>query len=362
MKIVIVAGGTGGHFYPGLSVAHRLVEKGEEVRFVVRKNDYVIPFLEREKIPFDSISASGLSRSMHPKNILSLFQILKGFCQSYFILRSIGPDVLLVMGGYLSFPPAVAARLLGIPIVLHEQNVKPGLANRWLGRLARKVALSFEESKSHFGSQAQLTGNPIRKSLNELPGKEEICREMGLENNVPILLIFGGSQGAHGLNALCLDALTRLDPDVNRVQVVHLTGKLDESWIKEQTKGLKCRILVSAYCHTMEKLYAISDLILCRAGASTISELMAIKKPAILVPYPYATDQHQKANADVLGKKGAVLVFEERELSGERLKTIFVDLLENPGKLADMKSAYQKIDQPNSEPTEHIIRLLKDVF
>src|SRR5258708_6835683 len=162
MRMVIAAGGTGGHFYPGLAVAQALRERGDHVEFIVRRNDYVAPLLERENFGQKEIFASGLNRSLHPKNIRALFKLAIGTLQCFFYFLKRRPQAVLVMGGYLSVPAALAAHRLKIPVLLHEQNVTPGLANQLLGRLASRVALSFEASRPFFKRAAVLTGNPVR--------------------------------------------------------------------------------------------------------------------------------------------------------------------------------------------------------
>src|SRR5262245_55773702 len=199
MNVLIVAGGTGGHFYPGLAVAKALIREGNSVQFLVRKNDYVIPLLERESITYVAISASGLQRRLDPRNLLLPFKLAAGFFQSIAHLSKKRPALMLVMGGYLSVPPAVAAKFLGIPVVLHEQNLKPGLANWMLSFVSHKVAVSFRESEKYFKGQAVYTGNPIRPEFAQLPTRESALAHWGLDSAKKTVLIFGGSLGSKPL-------------------------------------------------------------------------------------------------------------------------------------------------------------------
>jgi UDP-N-acetylglucosamine--N-acetylmuramyl-(pentapeptide) pyrophosphoryl-undecaprenol N-acetylglucosamine transferase len=357
VKVVIVAGGTGGHFYPGLAVAGNLQESGDRVFFIVRQNDIVIPLLEREKIPFGTIQAAGFDRKGFLKNIAAIFKIAVGFFESLRWLNQEKPQVLLAMGGYLSVPVAFAARFLRIPILLHEQNVTPGLANRLLSRLAKRIAISFKESEESFSKKKViLVGNPIRKEFRRLPGKEESLRHWKLKTELPTLLVFGGSQGAHRINELILGAVQEL---ANlKFQILHFTGPHDEEWIKSEYEKINLPSFVGAYCHEMSKAYAASDLVLCRAGASTISELVAAKKPAVLIPYPYATDNHQWANAQILTQRGGADVFEQKDLSGEKLKEVLRNLIFNQKRIVQMGLSYDGFEP---WPTESAIKINEEL-
>lgn len=330
MKVIIAAGGTGGHFYPGLAVARELIQSGSTVSFIIKKGDYVLPLLEREKIPFVAISAGGFKRSLHPKNILAVLKLIQGFFQAFRFLLKEKPSTLLVMGGYLSVPPALAAWILKIPVFLHEQNVLPGLANRCLSRLASRVAVSFPESLPVFGTKAILTGNPVRREFLTLPDQGTARKKWNLDPSKLTILIFGGSLGAHRLNQLVIEAIEQLPLYADRFQILHITGASDVTWAQSRYEKTPFRHYVDSYCHDMPSAYAASDLVIARSGASTVSELMVVKKPALFVPYPLATGGHQTANAKVLADRGAARIYEQKDLSNGELKVILEGHMAQP--------------------------------
>ncbi len=356
MRIAIAAGGTGGHFYPGLAVAKELQRSGESFFFIIKKGDYVRPLLDREKIPYHLISAAGFQRKFSPKIFVGVFNLVAGFFQSIKILRSEKPAALLVMGGYLSAPPALAAHLLGIPVVLHEQNVIPGLANRFIRHFVRKVAISFPGS-AKFDTKAVLTGNPIRAEFSNLPTKAEARKKWGLEFDKFTLLVFGGSLGAQKLNNLVLSAFEQMDP-VN-LQVIHIAGPLDVISVRDRYERLPFKSYVDSYCHDMPAAYAACDWVVCRAGASTISELMVVKKPSILVPYPLATDDHQTANARVLADVGAALLHQQKELTVENLRDIFEKLI--AGTMRIGSEGFQRLPIDPALASQKIAALIREV-
>jgi UDP-N-acetylglucosamine--N-acetylmuramyl-(pentapeptide) pyrophosphoryl-undecaprenol N-acetylglucosamine transferase len=330
MKFIVAAGGTGGHFFPGLAVARALIAQGHHIFFVIKKGDYVRPLLEREKIPYWAIHSAGLKRRLAPSNLLVPLRLVQGFAQSLSMLRSQRPDALLVMGGYLSVPPALAARALGIPVVLHEQNVVPGLANKMLSRLAARVAVSFEPGLAAFGDKSILTGNPVRAEFGRLPALSEARARFHLNPTKQTLLVFGGSLGARRLNELITGALARLESYAERVQVLHITGANDVDRMRERYGKLKFESHVDGFCHDMPAAYAACDGVIARAGASTVAELLVVRKPALLVPYPLATDGHQTANANVLKRRGLADVREQRDLTVESLAGLLEMFFKDP--------------------------------
>jgi len=359
MKIVIVAGGTGGHFYPGLAVAKACLKKEFSVQFIVRRSDYILPFLEREKIPYYEIYAAGLKRSLDPRNILVFIKIFFGWMTSIKIFLLDRPDVVIAMGGYLSLPPAMAANLLRIPVVLHEQNVIPGLANKLLGKMAKRIALSFEKSASTFPpTKITVTGNPVREEFRQMPSQQEALSFYNLDTHKKTILVFGGSLGAHFINFGVAESLSFLKSYATQFQFLHFTGMKDETAIKDVYSQLSFNHYVSSYCHEMEKAYAAADLVVCRAGATTIAELLAVRKPALLIPYPYATAGHQRANANVLADMKAAEVYEEKELQTGDLKKILQKIMDDPFRIDDMRKAYQKNPLNPFHATAKILQLL----
>lgn len=327
MKVLVVAGGTGGHFYPGLSVAKELVKNGAEVRFVVRTCDVVIPLVQKDGFSYSTILAGGFQRSLSLRNVYSVLKLLIGTVQSFFVLLSFRPDVLLVMGGYLSIPPALVAKLFGIPIVMHEQNVKPGLANRLLGRWANTIGVAFEAGKKYFSGNVLVVGNPVRPEFHSLPDRAVAAQRFNLNPSKKTLLVFGGSLGARRLNDYVVQALRQMSELAGTWQVIHISGPADEERVRAAYVESPFACFVSGYCHDMASAYALADLVLCRAGASTISELAVLRKPSFLVPYPFASENHQWANAAVLADIGAAEAHDENDLAKEKLRPLLSVLL-----------------------------------
>ncbi len=325
-KVMVVAGGTGGHFYPGLAVAKELKNSGASVHFVLRARDAVVPLVEKEGFAYSTIMAGGFERKISFKNFLSIAKLKIGCIQSFFLLLRQKPDVVLVMGGYLSIPPALLAKFFGIPVVLHEQNVKPGLANRVLGRWAKEIMVAFDDGKKYFSGHVTVVGNPVRPEFLALPGKKEALFRFDLNPAKKTLLVFGGSLGAHRLNELVVQSLAELRELASGWQILHVTGKADEERTKAAYAELSFAHHVTGYCHDMALAYAAADIIVCRAGASTVSELAVVKKPALLVPYPFASENHQWANALVLKDNGAV-VSDEKDLAGGRMAHLLGSLM-----------------------------------
>jgi UDP-N-acetylglucosamine--N-acetylmuramyl-(pentapeptide) pyrophosphoryl-undecaprenol N-acetylglucosamine transferase len=283
MRAVIVAGGTGGHFYPGLAVAQEWISKKNDVVFFVRKSDFVLPSLQKEKISYEEISAAGFSRKLNFQLFTAFFKLMGGFWQSIIKLRRIKPHLVFVMGGYLSVPVALAAWFLRIPIVLHEQNAIPGLANRLVSKFASKIALSFDTSKTYFSGSVQVTGNPVRQEFYDLPDKSAALEKFNLKNDRFTILVFGGSQGAKRINDLFIKVLLELKNLKDSMQFILISGPKEENEAKSQLKNSPFHYYLAGYCHDMRSAYAASDFVICRSGASTVSELLAVQKPALLI-------------------------------------------------------------------------------
>jgi UDP-N-acetylglucosamine--N-acetylmuramyl-(pentapeptide) pyrophosphoryl-undecaprenol N-acetylglucosamine transferase len=210
-----------------------------------------------------------------------------------------------------------------------------------IGRLSNIIAVSFEPSRDYFKRESVVTGNPVRTIFKTLPTPQNARKSFGLDPDTPTLLVFGGSLGAHRLNQWVLECFSRSPELVQRFQVLNITGPKDETEMKEAYRKLGMKHKVMGYCHDMPSAYAAADALVARAGASTVTELIAVKKPALLVPYPFATDNHQKANADILGAIGAAVVFEEQGKTSEEFTAVLSELL-NQERLAAMSKNYSK--------------------
>lgn len=326
MRVLIAAGGTGGHLLPGLAAAKALRARGHAVHFLVKRDGRSPEFLSREGFPSTAFHFTGFPRGVSPALLTYPLKLLLAFLAARRTLRRENPDVFLGMGGYVSVPGGLAARIAGVPIVLHEQNTRAGLANRLLSRWARVVATSFErtEGLSPRAGRRAWTGLPLRPDLTP-PDPAAARRELGLDSDAPTLLIFGGSQGARALNRWAVHALDAL-PAGGGWQVIHLTGPADEATVRDAHGRGGRRAFVRAFWSNMAAAYAAADAVVARAGANTVMELWRVGRPALLVPFPSATDDHQTANAGFLAERGHARVVAEKDLRPESLAEFLAGL------------------------------------
>lgn len=318
-RALVAAGGTGGHFYPGLVAAQELRARGWEVCFLVRKDDPAREKLDAEAIPYVEVDLRGLPRALSLDLLKFPFRLLGAQRLLNRVVRSFKPDLAVGMGGYLTFPLIAAARFRGVPAAIHESNSVLGLANRASRRLGASVFWGLPPRSG----DGRVVGTPIRPSLSKAPSRDEACRRLGFDPSKPVVLVFGGSQGAAGLNA---GVPLALRPFSEHPQVLHLAGrgKADETRARYGTRPAK----VLEYTEDMATAYAAADLVICRSGASTLAELAALKKPSVLVPYPHATDDHQTENARVFDAVGVAELVRESEL-GARLGGAVREMLES---------------------------------
>ncbi len=343
VRVIIAAGGTGGHLFPALALAEGLRERGARVLFVGRKKGMEAKLLNGKGFRLAKISSSALKRGFSLTTPLLPFVVAKGIRESLSIFREFHPRVVVGMGGYVSFPLCLAARVRDIPILLQEQNLLPGLTNRLLAPLATEVCLSFPESRRYLkGRSVRVTGNPVR-GLRRW-GRKEARQELGLGGSQKVLLVLGGSQGAHSLNlaiGASLDALLR-----RGIGLIWQTGKRDYQWAKERTRGLQVK--VEPFFDDMGLIYSAADLVMSRAGGSTIAEITLLGKPSILVPYPFSTGGHQRLNAQALVRRGAAQVLEDRDLTGEALVGLVIPLLGDEKRLRGMANAAAQMAKPGA--------------
>ena len=329
MKVMIAGGGTGGHVYPGIAVAEELVRSIPDVQvlFVGGQKGVEAQVVPESGFRIRFVTTRGFPRRAWWRWPGALFANMLGLFQALGVVMQERPDVVLGTGGYVSGPVALAAILLRRKLVLQEQNSIPGLANRWLARVADEVHLSFTEARAYFARKDNLkiTGNPVRAYV--LGGdRATAMREFGLVDGKPTVFVFGGSRGAHRINEASLEAMRRLKGRVD-VQFILQTGREDFEWAQRtvESEGLPARVV--PYLRQMQLAYAAADLVVCRSGAMTLAEIAACGTPAILVPYPHAAHNHQEVNARNLVERGAAGLILDRELSGERLAKEIAHLL-----------------------------------
>lgn len=350
MKILIAGGGTGGHVFPGIAVAEELKahHPNVEVLFIGGKRGIESTAVPEAGFRLRTLPTAGFPRRQMWRWPGAALVNLWGLLQAFLILLTERPKVVLGTGGYVSGPVSVAAKVLGVPLLLQEQNSIPGLTNRWLSRLADEVHLSFLEARSHFPRRDHLkvTGNPVRRFI--LSGdREPGLREFRLSSQHPTLFIFGGSLGAKRITAAAVDALRRLKGRVD-VQCILQTGKDEFESVKATVEKEQLPATVLAFVKKMHLAYAAADLVVCRAGAMTLAEIAVCGRPSILVPYPYAAHDHQRVNAQNLADRGAAVVIEDAELDGERLAKEIAHLLADKTALSRMSANARLFARPDA--------------
>jgi UDP-N-acetylglucosamine--N-acetylmuramyl-(pentapeptide) pyrophosphoryl-undecaprenol N-acetylglucosamine transferase len=342
LRVVIAGGGTGGHLYPGIAVAREFQEAaGAAVTFLTTPKAVTTRILERYGFPWEALE----SRALKGEGIFSRARALLSLPGSVKAARrrleALSPHLVLGMGGHTSFPVGVAAYRWGIPLALHEQNAIPGAANRWLSRLARRVFISFPESRGHLPPEKTVwTGNPIRR---------EFFQEWPPRPATPFtVLITGGSQGARRLNLEVTGALPQILDLKERLHFIHLTGEADLDVVTEAYRASVFAAEVMAFTDEMPGLMARAHLIVCRAGASTLAELAAVGRAALLVPYPFAANNHQEHNARFLTEAGAAELILNKEFTAARFADKIRQLLAAPEKLAAMEAAARRLAKPDA--------------
>ncbi len=335
-KVVIAGGGTGGHLFPGLALA-RAIKRSDmtiEIEFVGTKRGIESKVLPREGFKLKSIVSSGLSGKKGLSKWISWSKVPIGAAQSMCFLMRNRPDLVVGVGGYASAPLVFSAWLLRIPILIHEQNVFPGMANKWLGKIANKVAVSYKESKKFFNEKkVEVTGNMIH---------EELCKPreiFPLPSKQPIeILVLGGSQGAHSINMAMIEALDFLSGCEDRLHITHQTGDADYEIVKKNyaSKGFSANVM--SFITDMPVRYRLASLVICRSGATTIAEVTAAGRVSLLVPFPYAANNHQEYNARVIETANAGEVILDQEISGERLANSIKRTMDEPDNLRVMEN------------------------
>ena len=343
-RVMIMAGGTGGHVFPALAVARELRARGCEVSWLGSPRSFESRLIPGEGIAFDTIDSFRLRGQGLFSLLLAPLRLLRAIVQARRVLRSRRPQVVLGMGGFASGPGGLAARVLGIPLVIHEQNRVPGLTNHWLARLADRVLEAFPGSFDA-GLRARACGNPVRPEILALPAPAERFAERA--DTVPGLLIMGGSLGAQALNEVLPEALARIAPE-RRPQVLHQAGRGKQEQTLRDYREQRVEARVVEFIDDMPGALAQADLAVCRAGALTISELAAAGLGSILVPYPYAVDDHQTRNAAYLCDAGAAILIPQSELSADYLAQVLEQLTCDRGRLLKMAEAARDRASPDA--------------
>jgi UDP-N-acetylglucosamine--N-acetylmuramyl-(pentapeptide) pyrophosphoryl-undecaprenol N-acetylglucosamine transferase len=347
IRLLLTGGGTGGHLFPAVATAQEFQKQmpDTEVLFVGTKRKVDTKSLGAYGFASESILCYGL-KGKNPLELLKAVAVLPvSYLQALIIIRRFKPDIILGVGGYVTGPVVAAGKNLGIPVVIHEQNSVPGLANRKLGRIAGRVCLSLPGSGTEFPAEKILyTGNPVRSKILELAGKS-LPQKRGRRT----LLILGGSQGAQAVNGLITKALCSFtDTELQEIRVIHQTGDRDEEQVRNayQKRGIDAE--VAGFFRQMHEIYEQADLVVSRAGATTLSEIAVLGKPAILIPYPFAADNHQEKNGQYYVSGGGAVQFAQKELTAEQLGVTILGLINNEEKLDNMGAAMKRLAFPDA--------------
>jgi len=349
--LIVSGGGTGGHLFPGIAVAEAFLDRypGSRVLFVGTGRQTDARVLANRKFETATISSQGLKGKSLAQRLAALLQLPLSTLSALRLLRKFRPQLVLGVGGYVTGPVLVAAKMLGIATCIHEQNSVPGMANRKLGRLVDRIFLSIPGSERYFApGKWVMTGNPLRRELTAA-AEEKREKKAGLT-----LLVLGGSLGAHRVNTLMVGAMAILQNSAAQLRVIHQTGSDDEQMVAGRYKELGIRAEVAAFFTDMAGLYRRADLVVSRAGATTLAEITAFGLPMMLIPYPFAADDHQRKNGEYLVHGGAAVMFRQEELTEQRLAEEISALLADEQRRRQMGQAARRLARP--EATAEIVK------
>ena len=342
---LIAGGGTGGHLFPGIAIARELEKRFErpEIIFVVGRRKMEEEILSRHGYVSRYIDVEGIKGRGIKQGAIVLAKLPKSLLQSIFIIREASPLLVLGMGSYSAGPVCLAAKFMRIPTAIHEQNSYPGLTNRLLVKVVDRAFISFEESRTHLKcSSLYLTGSPVREEF--IPDHDT----GGSDNAQFTILVVGGSQGARAINRAFAEALLVMKNRGRHPEVIHQTGKADYDKVVEDYGKKELKGEIVPFIQDMAGAYKRADLVVSRAGALTIFELSAMGKPSILIPYPYAANQHQEINARSLVRAGAAEMIHQRDLTGEGLSNVLMKYMEHSFLLKEMGRQATKMGRPDA--------------
>lgn len=355
MRIIVTGGGTGGHIYPAISVAKGLLAGKNDCKilYVGTRLGMEAGLVPENGLDFRGISGQGLPRRAGLDTIRAAGSGLKALWETKQILRDFKPDLVFGTGGYVSGPVVLTAAIFGIPSLIHEQNVLPGKTNQFLARIVKKVLLSFPESTAHFGpgTKTEVVGLPVREEIGKIDRKTGAAA-LGVNPQLKTILITGGSRGALNINRAAVTVLSRLEKNAG-MQIIWATGSATHAEIMRELAAQNINverpgIKILEYIQHMPEALACSDLCICRAGAATLAELSAAGKAGILVPYPFAAENHQEYNARVMEAKGAAQVILDKNLNGEILWDTIDKIISNNFILEEMGLRSREVFRPGA--------------
>lgn len=349
MRVMITGGGTGGHTSPAVAIIEELHKRDPRLlaQWVGRKGAIEERVSRATGVPFRHVPVEGWPRGRSVRKVWSMMKLGLGVTRAIVYIKRFEPQVVVGVGGYVCIPLCYAAQKLGVPVVLHEQNKRLGMANRLLAPKAARLLLSYPDTLGDYPREkAQVVGNPVRAGFLKPPAQAESRARFNLDPDVPVVLVTGGSQGARSVNAAVADAVTRFEP--GSVQFLWMTGKADIEMGKAAAQQAGVRVEPTAFIDDMPAACAAADLMVCRAGASSTAEIAMMGKPSILIPYPLATDNHQEQNARAFADAGASVLLLDKECTGDRLSGLIRECLGDPQRLRVMGRAAAGLARPGA--------------
>lgn len=340
MKFIIVAGGTGGHIYPGIAIAQQIKQRdsGAEILFIGSQEGLEYSLVRRQGFEIELIRARALLRKFSYKALTAPFVSLIGFAQAYGLVKRFQPDAVISTGGYVSLPVVMAAKLLKIKIFICEQNILAGAVNRLCGRLASERFLAFENTSCLKG---EVVGNPVRQEIVKAQ-RGPARKDLGY-NGEKVVLVMGGSQGSKKMNEVVVSAIDKLPQGVS---VLHIVGERDFGWVSRLIEGRTLsNYWAVKYAHDMADTLAAVDIVVSRAGATAIAEFLVRALPMVLVPFPFAAEDHQRLNARAIADQGAAVVVENEDFTDKKFVQVVSDTLQNYDK---MRQAAAKLARPEA--------------
>lgn len=327
LKILIACGGTGGHLFPGIAVGEALRARGHQVMLLISEKKVDSEASAKyTHLRFQTVPGMAKPPTFSLRMLPFLWKLWGSVRRCKQLIREFQADAVIGMGGFTSLPPVYAGHKLGLKTFIHDSNARPGRANVMTSRFCTRVFLGMDAAKAFFPARETVTtGTPVRPEITQLPGREDAAAGFGLDPERPTILVTGGSQGARRLNELCAEAAAAMPP---LTQVLHIAGAADFQRVMEITKN-RPGYKVIGFCEQMPEAYAIADLVIARSGASSMTEISIAGLPSILVPYPYAADDHQTRNAEVFAAAGAAKLVQERDLDAEKLASLATSILQD---------------------------------
>ena len=355
MKVILAGGGTGGHLFPGVAIAEEFLrqEPDSEILFVVGRNKSEPAIIAKYGFNSRCISAGRIAGKIRRGCISAVFRSIVGVLQSFSIIRGFKPDIIIGMGSYISAPVVFAGCILRKTCIIQEQNYIPGMANRFLSRFVDEVEVAFPETENLLSCHVCVTGNPVRRSILSAD-RSTGMQNLELSEDKLNLIVFGGSLGAHAINLAVSEVLKQIQSNPSQQKllkswrIIHITGKSDYPGISQAYRADRIPALVFPFVDEMENIYGVADLVICRAGANTVAELTALGLPAIYVPYPWASNNHQEYNARWVCDRGAGVLVPDNELSADRFCNCLIELMSDDDKREKLSLASKKLGRPEA--------------